>query len=67
MSWLIKTLKDAGKGEWYRYSITGENTEHPKPELFSWSVPSLKDERFVAHPDAEPSVVAAVQKAKEDT
>lgn len=64
MAWKILTMTDAGKGQWYRYSITGTNTEAVPPGPFSWSVPDVKDARYEAHPDASAEVKALVKRAK---
>ncbi len=64
MSWFIERLVDLGPKERYRYHVSGLNTEPRIPERFSWSVPSLDDERYLTHPDASAELRALVDVAK---
>ena len=66
--WWILEINDKGPGHFYRFWIEGENVNALPGEYgrrFGWSVRSVADPRFAAHPNATPAVVAAVAAAKE--
>ena len=64
MPWKILKMTDKGRGAWYRYHVSGENTEAVPQEAFHWSVRDVKDDRYGAHSDASPEVKAMMAKAK---
>lgn len=63
MPWQINEITDNGS-LWYRFHVVGVNTDTIPPEKFSWSVPDIAEDRFVAHPDAPESVRQAIASAK---
>lgn len=54
--WIIKQIIDKGPGEFYRYHVSGENASCEMPTEFHWNVPSLDDDRYCVHSDADKSV-----------
>lgn len=47
--WVVTSIVDRGPGHYYRYQVTGINMNHPEghsDRAFSWSVPSIDDDRY---------------------
>lgn len=44
--WVVRTIKDHGAGQWYRYSIELENHYYNPPIGTSWTIHDFDDERF---------------------